>query len=301
MVSLTYFNENSIKYFVNDSKSTFRFIIPLNNNSNIPRFVANNFSSNSTENTLSLNGFQLKVKNVGVQIHIKPYNNRIGYFLALKFGSNPILNSTDLSNKTISKKFCPSGLKTEFNETFYTLFLNVSQINNYTGYIGFGIIEIDCFDHSLNYTYANNYSTRVILFSCNFLSDEKNGIYSSEGMTVLETSNLTHTHCLSNHLTQFAGGFITLPPAINFNDVFAKASFLDNITIYMTVIVSSLVYVILLIWSRYMDKKDAQKSSIKLMKDNCKNDVYFYEVLFYTGSSFESATDSTVSFFCQVL
>ena len=51
-------------------------------------------------------------------------------------------------------------------------------------------------------------------------------------MEVLETTNRTHTHCSSNHLTQFAVGWITVPKAIKFDYVFAETSFSLNIIIY---------------------------------------------------------------------
>jgi len=81
---------------------------------------------------------------------------------------------------------------------------------------------------------------------------------------------------------------------INFNDVFANASFLDNITIYMTVIVMSTLYVVLFIWARYQDQKDKIKNAIKILPDNEPDDIYFYEIVFYTGSRVFAETDSNV-------
>ena len=142
-----------------------------------------------------------------------------------------------------------------------------------------------------NFTFS--LSTRVILSGCYYI-DLDTGLYSSYGMEVLNTTNTSFTQCISYHLTQFAGGWITVPSGINFNDVFANASFLQNITIYMTVIVMSALYMILLFFTLYMDRKDKIKNMIKLLPDNQSDDIYFYEIIFYTGASPFSATDSNV-------
>ncbi len=63
---------------------------------------------------------------------------------------------------------------------------------------------------------------------------------------MLDDTNENFTHCISTHLTEFAGGFITLPPAIDFAYVFAHASFDQNPTIYCTIIVTLGLFV--LIW-----------------------------------------------------
>ena len=43
---------------------------------------------------------------------------------------------------------------------------------------------------------------------------------------------------------------------VDFKYIFAKASFKDNITIYMTVIVTMILYLTLLTWSLMQDIKD---------------------------------------------
>jgi hypothetical protein len=75
-----------------------------------------------------------------------------------------------------------------FNSTDLSLNLNTSQAVNFT--------------HSI--------STRVILSGCYYI-DSATGLYSSDGMEVLETTNTSFIRCISNHLTQFAGGWITVP------------------------------------------------------------------------------------------
>lgn len=195
----------------------------------------------------------------------------------------------------------------------------MSHTINFKGFVGFGIKELDsnefshyCLNSTNNSKTSNNnvkldfmsknlnevnftanLSTRVILSGCYYINKET-GLYSSYGMEVLESTNTTYTFCVSNHLTQFAGGWLTVPSGINFNDVWANASFLQNITIYMTVIVITTIYLIVLIWTCHMDKKDKLKKRIKLLADS--DDTYFYEVLFFTASRLNAGTFSNVFF-----
>lgn len=92
--------------------------------------------------------------------------------------------------------------------------------------------------------------------------------WSSNGVEVLEETNETHTVCESDHLTEFAGGFIVLPNPIDFNYVFANASFTRNPIIYSTVIFLTCLYILLAIICVYADKHDEKKTQINVLKDN---------------------------------
>lgn len=72
-------------------------------------------------------------------------------------------------------------------------------------------------------------------------------------------TDFDRTQCFSTHLTTFAGGFLVLPAPINWNNVFSNADFMRNKTIYLTVIIASLIYLLLIIYARHNDKKDLEK------------------------------------------
>lgn len=189
------------------------------------------------------------------------------------------------------KGFVGFGIK-QLNPNEYSYFCQRGNETNVT----FTDADLGYIDRVTPVNWTDPISTRVILSGCYYI-DKETGLYSSYGMEVLESSNTSMTQCISSHLTQVAGGFIALPSGINFNDVFAKASFLDNITIYMTVIVMSSLYILLFIWARYQDKKDKLKNAIKILPDNEPDDIYFYEICFYTGARPFSETDSNVNIF----
>jgi hypothetical protein len=128
--------------------------------------------------------------------------------------------------------------------------------------------------------------------------DTNTNYWSSIGMEILSDSNLTHIHCQSNHLTTFAGGFVVLPNAIDFNNVWANASFLQNPVIYSTVIALVCLYILLGVWARWMDMKDEQKCGITMLgnvKDHLKKDnKYIYEIIAFTGNRLNAGTKSKV-------
>jgi len=179
----------------------------------------------------------------------------------------------------------------------------MSRTINFTGFVGIGIKQLSINEFSYycisknSYTlkkidnqnpvkFTGNISTRIFLSGCYYINKET-GLYSSYGMEVLSTSNTTYTQCISNHLTEFAGGWITVPSAINFDDVWANASFTKNLTIYITVIVLSTIYFILLIWTQINDRKDKLKSEVKSFSSNKKDDNYFYQITFSSILNFD--------------
>ena len=49
-----------------------------------------------------------------------------------------------------------------------------------------------------------------------------------------------------------------MPNTVDLGYVFAHAGWDDNLTIYMTIIFTGVVFLVLLIWARRQDKKDLQ-------------------------------------------
>jgi polycystin 1L2 len=113
-------------------------------------------------------------------------------------------------------------------------------------------------------------------------------------MKVGRLTNHYETQCFSTHLTTFTGGFRVLPESINWNYVFANADFLKNKTIYLTVICVSVIYIALMVFARYKDKKDIEKLGVTPLPDNHKSDEYFYQIIVFTGQRKNAGTKSKV-------
>ena len=182
----------------------------------------------------------------------------------------------------------------------------MTRINSFKGYVGLTIKELkeintnSCTNKNLAYTrnFTDNFWLRIYTSGCYYM-DPKTNEWSSRGMDILSDTNLTHTHCVSNHLTTFAGGFVVLPNAIDFEHVWANSSFLRNPVIYSTVIALLLIYFLLGIWARYMDYKDSFKCGITLLsnfytenKDKEIEKKYIYEIIVFTGNRLNAGTKS---------
>jgi polycystin 1L2 len=189
--------------------------------------------------------------------------------------------------------------------------LNSAQTKGYTGLVTFGIRELNQTEHYLycdnNQTilltneppllisylnFTNDFLLRVFTSGCYYFNSNDN-TWSSYGLEVQSTTTLDYTYCQTNHLTEFASGASCILPTLNFNNIWAHASFLDNITLYVTVIAISIIYVILMILSFVLDKLDEQKLGITKL-ESYYHETYMYEIIIYTGSRKESATDSKV-------
>jgi len=299
-------------------------------------------SSNSSnkyklEDGFLLIGFKLSNLKSNVSIHVQirpPMNKSSSYLTLLKYGDNPLFATNYYDSINI---FCPQDLikpNQNVDESYYLIFENMSRVSSFNkSYIGISLIELnssrinscqnktkylmDLSSSSSALTISNtneftqNFWMRIFTAGCYYL-DTQTSMWSSYGMEILSDTNLTHTHCQSNHLTTFAGGFLVLPPAIDFSYVWANASFLQNPVIYSTVIALICLYILLGIWSRWMDNKDDQKQGFTVIftenSEFCMDEstikgakYYAYEMIVYTGSRPNSGTKSNVSFILFII
>jgi hypothetical protein len=99
---------------------------------------------------------------------------------------------------------------------------------------------------------------------------------------------------LINLFRSFYLGWLLLPLQINFEYAFANASYEKNSFIYLTVISIVVVYILFALWARLMDRRDLSKCGVAPLPDNNFEHNYFYEIVVYTGSRWDAATDSLV-------
>ena len=294
-----------------NSNESFKLVNALNatllTNNNVSLVNKNEFQ---LINGFLVNGLILSGSNASIHILIKPVNKSLSYLTLLKFGDNPILNN---NNKYFDQLnlHCPNDL---IDNSFYLVFTNMTQVNRFKGYVGFSIIELNsnglnCQNKSMNSVekiidviqsksqnnFSQNFWISIYSSGCYYMNSRTNE-WSSDGVEIMSDSNLTHTHCITNHLTTFASGFIVLPNAIDFSHVWANASFLQNPVIYSTVIFLTSLYILLALWSRYMDSKDNQKMGFTLLdNNNLTGQNYLYEIIVFTGMRTNAGTNSNVS------
>jgi hypothetical protein len=266
-----------------------------------------------------------------IHIQFKPASsqnsNNVGYLFLLKFGSIPQLNST-VAIYDMWQLYCPSDMTTQLNESFFLFFANQSHVGSFTGNVDIAIRELSAQEMSsycsgnIN-TYnattppvltssvssnsnqssnsssgckaiSNDLKLRIYLSGCYYMNPST-GAYTSDGTVVQPDTNLLSTHCLVYHCTEFAGGFVVLPAAINFDKVFSsQASIANNPTLYATVFTIIGLYVLLAVLCRFLDYRDNKKKGVTLLNEGRAENLY--EVIVFTGSRKGASTESNVHF-----
>ncbi len=309
LISLS-FSDGKNEIDVKNLVEPIRISIPRDANITAPDFEYINVSNitQNTYNQLLTYVVNLTSPNVSIHFQLKPLNESITYLMVIKYGMLPILNK----EKQIYDNFRYACNKTqEGNESFYLMFSNIAANLNQTTMVGIGFRELNEFENEMFCINRTNLTDKPQLLSyhpafssdiyirfyasgCYYL-DTATGLWSSEGVDVLEETNSSMTVCAATHLTDFAGGFIILPPTIDFAYAFANASFDKNMTIYLTVIIITSIYILMFIWCMYKDRIDRLKTKILLLADNDPSDLYFYEMIVYTAGRNEAGTDSNVN------
>jgi hypothetical protein len=258
-------------------------------------------SFNSTPHNQSFNYHYINITtsfSISTHIEFRPLDINLTYLFVYKFDSLPQLNEYD--GWTL---FCPENLT---NESIYTYFINNQQTTNHQSVV-FGIQELNSTD-LCNHTsslqtppmsdrkldFTSDYELRFYTSGCHYLDDNNN--WQSDNMLVGSSTNHYQTQCYATQLKTFASSFVFLPKSIDWNYVFSHADFLKNKTIYFTIISVSILYLILIIYARYKDRKDLEKLGVTPLPDNHRSDTYFYQILVFTGQRKNSGTESKVKF-----
>ncbi|CAF4158129.1 unnamed protein product, partial [Adineta steineri] len=301
-------NGNEVSFEVSQNNSI-QLIIPRDPNVLIPSMYLQNVTSiNSTINNLLFNYHYINITSslpISIHFEIHSSNRSLAYLFIYKFDQTPQLNSSinlidgwtlfwpfNLTNDDIYRYFIDNQqTPTHQSLIFGIRELNLTEINHYC-LNSSSLNSLPITDEPFNFT--SNYELRIYTSGCYYLDENNN--WKSDGLTVGPLTNLYETECLSTHLTSFAGGFIVLPAPINWSYVFANANFTKNKTVYLTVIFTSIIYIILMIYARFGDKKDFEKLGVTPLADNNKSNHYYYQILVFTSQRTNAGTDSKVYF-----
>ena len=309
-LGLSFYNSNNTKISIN---SLIDIWIPRNTSISFRLMsTRKNFLTNG--NQLLPFGFNLTQLNNSVFLDLMPSNNSTAYLLAVKNGGFPFINTTNQSYDEF-KIFCSLNLS---SSGFYFYFSTILNSN----FIGFGLRELTtsenltyCSDQQplneppvLNATTSfgeNDFLYRFYTTGCYYL-DKSTGIWKSDGLAVQSDTNLTFTHCISSHLTDFASSEsasfeAAMPPSIDFNYAFANAAIEKNSTIYLTLIIVISIYLIACAWCIRMDKRDSIKTKLYLLRDNDPFNLYYYEMIVFTGNRKDAGTESKVNKLFSIL
>ena len=167
--------------------------------------------------------------------------------------------------------------------------LTLKELVNISSLLNNGIDPSNVID-----TITGDYSLRTFHSGCYYFN-KKQYAWVADGVKVTK-NEYGSTLCRGSHLTSFAAGFFVKPNTIDFDFVFAKISFTDNLSIYMTIIICLLLYIMLSIWAWFADKKDKERLISLGLPDNDEKHKYLYEILTFTGHWEGSSCDSGIFF-----
>jgi hypothetical protein len=279
--------------------------IPRDPNLIIPPMILQNITSTPDNQLFNLQYVNItSTQTISIHFEILPLNTSLAYLFIYKFDQAPRLNSSinQIDGWTL---FCPENL---INESIYTYFIDNQHTQGHQSVI-FGLRELN-FTEMNNFcsnnfivnppitnqriNFTSNYQIRIYTSGCYYL--DSNNQWQSDGLLVGPLTTHQLTQCFSTRLATFASGFIVLPAPINWNYVFANAGFLRNKTVYLTVICVCLIYIILMIYAHFNDKKDLKKLGMTPLPDNHPFDRYYYQILVFTGQRKDAGTNSNVHF-----
>ncbi|CAF3507643.1 unnamed protein product [Rotaria sordida] len=320
-VSLSLFDSSGTTIPLTNLPTPIEIIIPRDPNLLLPSMTLQNITAQTTlskgNNNRQFSIYYINVtsstKNLTLSatFEFKSDNLLLGYIVVFRFDAVPILNST--MNQTDGYRiFCPTAQILTTNDGYiYSYFLDNTRTINHE-YVIFGIRELDSTefdiycsnnislsssilpitDAAVNFT--SNYYIRAYTSACYYL--DENSYWQTKDMVVGPQTTSGQTQCYTNHLTTFAGGWIVLPAPINWNYVFANADFSKNKTIYLTMILIAVFYILIMIYARYKDKKDVEKLGVTPLPDNLISDKYYYQIIVFTGFRKDAGTNSKVHF-----
>lgn len=139
-----------------------------------------------------------------------------------------------------------------------------------------------------------HYTTRIYASGCYFFN-KTTDMWEASGISVANSTKIV-TSCFTNHLSQYGSGFIQEVNTIDFEFNFADASFEDNMTIFMCLIITFAIYFICMIYAVVKDNRDIKRLAVPFLRDNHAEDMYMYEVIVETGPLAQHATTSQIYF-----
>ena len=141
--------------------------------------------------------------------------------------------------------------------------------------------------------FDSNYDIRIIVLGCFYFNNTLKEWTGDSHLGALGSNKFTTT-CETNHLTSFGTGFIPIPNKVDFELIIANAGITDNSTLYIVMAVLLLMYIIMLIWGHYKDKKDMERRGAIPLPDNKIEDKYIYEITIHTGPDSDAPCESNI-------
>ena len=257
-----------------DPSQPIEIIIPRDENLLLPPMMLQNVTALSLvahAQTFNLHFVNLSTQAASFSVHLqlRPLTSNISYLLIYKFDQAPRLNSSvsDIDGWSL---LCSSSLYTHFLDNQRTtghqsIIFGVRQLNGteVDQWCGNPATHADPPRSDQPFRFTDNYELRLYTSGCFYLDADHR--WRSDGLLVGPLTNLSHTQCLSTHLTTFASGFHVLPNPINWIYVFSSADFSKNQSTYLTVICALILYLMLMTYARVKNSSALKDATLVFM------------------------------------
>ncbi|GFO38753.1 polycystic kidney disease 1-related protein, partial [Plakobranchus ocellatus] len=309
-ISINIYNDDNTKIPINNLAEPVKVVIPRDANMELPEYISMDPIIPSWTNLMNV-VVELNRTQSAVFLDFKNLEGR-QFLLVVKKGKVAYISKDSEIDSCDSVYLMPPSMTTGLEDDGfrYRFSLSNEDLGDFTGKLYVGIRELNSteydmdisrgcasvtrYDNGTNY-FQGNFELRQYVSQCLALSDSQ-ADWSTQGCRVGRETEPSATTCYCTHLTTFAGGWVVVPNTIDWSYVFANADFLSNPTIYITVIVTAVLYFIAAGYARYNDKKMAEQLGIAPLADNDPRDKYFYEIIVCTGMRRNAGTNSQVCF-----
>ncbi|CAH1259012.1 PKD1L3 [Branchiostoma lanceolatum] len=140
-----------------------------------------------------------------------------------------------------------------------------------------------------------NYTIKIFTSTCLFFDNDQQ-LWNSDGCEVGPLTTTSLTHCLCNHLTAFGTDFQFFVAPNSLNILSALQGFtniMENPSVVITIGVLFGLYLLIVVWARWEDKKDGLKVGATVLEGSSRGGQT-YEVMVYTGTRANAGTSAEV-------
>ncbi|XP_047144022.1 uncharacterized protein LOC100210397 isoform X1 [Hydra vulgaris] len=175
-------------------------------------------------------------------------------------------------------------------------FLNKSKLHLSFSYVGpmpdkkFNVNPYTFDEAEFNGTF--DYEVKSFCAECNYWNEVAKKWMSDGCHLDVQRSTFFETQCKCNHLTAFGGFFVAPNPIPTPSLAMLKHGYV----LLVTVAVIILLWILGLIITRKMDKKDISKIGVCPLLDNQSDNNYLYQIVVNTGSRRNAGTKSNIFF-----
>ncbi|KAJ7334469.1 hypothetical protein OS493_014786 [Desmophyllum pertusum] len=321
--------KNSTGHLFNMTELTSPISIKLPNTQDLSNSSRSHFAG---DNRTVFHKIDVTQSGMALILKVRPDNNATEFFVSVKYGERPSHSNSDFNTSVPDFSSCVqmSSGYVNCSRDQYVVFVDSAHVSQ-TGYYFIGIkiksrsrsrkrrcsgkgrSKRSCVQYkeapatkasnapeSIHASQSSkgdvNYTIQVLPAACLYWNTAESR-WTTEGCKVAETTTLETIHCQCSHLTAFGGQLFVAPNPIDFDKAFTELKRLPqtgNVAVIIAVSCVFGLYLLLLLWTRKADQRDALKIGDKPFLGSLSPWSYRYEIQLSTGIWHNSGTSAKV-------